>query len=84
MHEVYIIQSEKDQSYYVGEAPNAEGRLKFHNQGKQRYTKARMPWRLVYKEKFTNRHEAVIREKEIKNKKSKKYIEWLLKIKVAG
>jgi putative endonuclease len=84
MHEVYIIQSKLDKSYYIGEAPFAEERLIFHNKGKQRYTKARMPWKLVYKEKYLNRHEALFREKEIKGKKSRKYIEWLIENKNRG
>ena len=79
MHFIYILQSEKDKSYYVGEAPNIEDRLIFHNKGLQRYTRARMPWKIVYSEKYENRKEALKREKEIKRKKSKKYIEWLIK-----
>ncbi len=84
MHFVYIIQSEKDLSYYIGETPDVEKRLKFHNQGRQRYTKARIPWKLVYKEEFNNRHEALLREREIKKKKSRKHIEWLIKSQIAG
>ena len=79
MHFVYILQSEKDKSFYIGEAPDAKIRLIFHNQGKQRYTRTRMPWEIIYEEKFSNRHEALKREKEIKKKKSRKYIEWLIK-----
>ena len=78
MHFVYILQSDKDKSYYIGETPDTVKRVKFHNEGKQRYTKTRMPWKLVYTEKYLNRHEAIIREKKIKKKKSRKYIEWLI------
>jgi putative endonuclease len=84
MHEVYIIKSKHDNSYYVGEAPNAAKRLEFHNRGLQRYTKVRLPWEIVYKEQFACRHDALIREREIKNKKSRKYIEWLVKNQIAG
>jgi putative endonuclease len=79
MHEVYILQSEKDGSYYIGEAPDAEKRLVFHNMGKQRYTKTKTPWKLVYRESHPNKHKAILREKEIKRKKSRKYVEWLIK-----
>jgi len=79
MHDVYILLSKKDGSYYTGEAPDAEKRLIFHNSGRQRYTRARIPWELVYKESLLNRHDANLREREIKNKKSRKYIEWLIK-----
>ncbi len=35
-------------------------------------------WKLVYSEKFASKQEALIREKEIKNKKSRCYIEVLI------
>jgi len=79
MHEVYILQSEKDLSYYIGEAPNSDERLIFHNSGRQRYTRSRIPWMLIYSEKHENRYNALIREKQIKRKKSRKYIGWLIK-----
>jgi putative endonuclease len=84
MHNVYIPQSEKDNSFYVGEAPDAEERLIFHNQKKQRYTKTRMPWKLVYKKQYPNKHEALLREREITKKKSRKYIQWLIKNQNSG
>jgi putative endonuclease len=41
-------------------------------------TKAYAPWNLVYSETFSSRTEAVHRETEIKKKKSRKYIEYLI------
>jgi putative endonuclease len=79
MHYIYILQSEKDNSFYIGETDNLKERLKFHNKGLQRYTRNKIPWKLVYFEKYPNRREALKREKEIKRKKSKRYIEWLIK-----
>ena len=38
------------------------------------------PWKLVYTEIFSTRAEAAAREKKIKLKKSRKYIEWLIAI----
>ena len=35
-------------------------------------------WCVVYDEVFNNRSDAMKREKEIKDKKSRKYIEWLI------
>ena len=78
MYFVYILQSQKDQSYYVGATVDVEKRLLFHNAGYQRYTKVKGLWQIVYKEQYNNKHEALIREREIKKKKSKRYIEWLI------
>lgn len=65
-HFVYILQSMKDGKYYVGETTNVEERLFFHNSGRQRSTKHRIPFRIVLIEEYSNRSEALKREKEIK------------------
>ena len=36
------------------------------------------PWRLVFFETFATRSEALLREKQIKAKKSRKYIQYLV------
>jgi putative endonuclease len=69
---IYIIQSEQDQSYYIGSANNLENRLLRHNQGRSTYTKAKFPWVLVYPEEFETGSEAMKRENAIKRRKSKK------------
>ena len=67
MYVVYIIQSEIDSSFYIGFSSNLEKRLLDHNSGKSRYTKAKLPWRLVYQEGFNSKKEAII--SFLKNKK---------------
>lgn len=79
MYIVYIIQSQKDASYYTGRTDDIIDRLKRHNQGRSKYTRNKRPWKLVYTESFNTRSEAVKRENEIKRKKRKTYIEWLIK-----
>ncbi len=49
-----------------------------HSEGFSKYTKSKLHYRLVYFESFTTRNEAIKREKEIKLKKSKKYLEFLI------
>ncbi|MDP9230142.1 MAG: GIY-YIG nuclease family protein [Bacteroidota bacterium] len=66
-HFVYILQSLKDSKFYIGETTNVEERLSFHNSGRQRSTKYRIPFRLVLIEKYETRMEALKREKEIKS-----------------
>ncbi len=67
MHYVYILQSEKDLKFYIGEAKDLEARLAYHNAGLQRSTKNRIPFRVVYYEVLNDRVEALKREKEIKS-----------------
>ena len=66
-HFVYILQSLKDQKFYIGETAAVEQRLAFHNSGRQRSTKNRIPFRLVLTEEYLNKSEALKREKEIKS-----------------
>ena len=66
-HFVYILQSLKDGKYYIGETNDVEQRLLFHNNGFQRSTKNRRPFKLVLFEEFQNRIEALKREKQIKS-----------------
>ena len=76
---MYIIHSEKIDRYYTGITEDVEWRLERHNLGWGRYTKRGMPWKIVYTENFDKQSDALKREKEIKNRKSKKYIESLIK-----
>ena len=78
MYYIYILKSEKDESYYVGFAEDVQKRLQRHNSGGARYTKNRGPWKLVYTEEYSDRGSAMSREKEIKSWKSRKCIEELL------
>ena len=66
-HYVYILRSLKDRKYYVGETADVNARLIFHNSGKQRSTKNRIPFQLVLSEIFSSRSQALRREKEIKS-----------------
>ncbi|MGM0426132.1 MAG: GIY-YIG nuclease family protein [Thermodesulfobacteriota bacterium] len=76
---VYILQSEKDGSYYIGSTQSLGDRLDRHNQGRSRYTKPKRPWKVVYFEEYPDRSSAMKRENGIKNQKRKGYIESLVK-----
>jgi putative endonuclease len=69
MYFVYIIKSLKDQKYYIGSTSDVEARLAYHNYGRQRSTKNRIPFTLVYTEQFASRIEAEARERQIKSYK---------------
>jgi putative endonuclease len=75
---VYIIQSQKNGRFYVGYSDNPDRRLLEHNSGKVTSTRLLRPWKKVYTESYCTQLEAMRRELEIKARKSRKYLEWLL------
>jgi putative endonuclease len=79
MYFVYIIQSEIDNSLYIGFSKDVFERLKGHNSGKTAYTKRKMPWKLVYFEQFENKTDALKREKFLKSQKNRDFYENLIK-----
>lgn len=62
----YIVEC-TDGTYYTGWAVDPEKRLKVHNSGRgAKYTKTRLPVRLVYVEEQPDRVTAMKRERAIK------------------
>lgn len=62
----YIVEC-ADGTYYTGWAVDPEKRLKVHNSGRgAKYTKTRLPVRLVYVEEQPDRVTAMKRERAIK------------------
>jgi putative endonuclease len=64
--------------FYTGSTSAIEKRLQEHNTGISTFTSKANDWELCYVEKFETRELAMKREKEIKHKKSRKYIEYLV------
>lgn len=75
---VYILYSIQLDQFYVGSSCNLEDRLYRHKNHGSKSTKKATDWEMVYLEKFSDRSLAVRRELEIKKKKSRKYIEFLV------
>jgi len=69
MYYVYIIQSGKDERYYIGSISNIEVRLAFHNEGKNKSKKHRRPFKIIHLESTENKKDALRREREIKSYK---------------
>jgi putative endonuclease len=62
----YIVEC-KDGTLYTGYTNDIDKRIKAHNDGKgAKYTKSRRPVRLVYRESFDTKEEAMSREWHIK------------------
>ncbi len=65
-HYVYIVLC-GDGSYYTGWTTNLEKRVRVHNQGKgAKYTRSRLPVKLLYSEEYAEKGEALRREAAIK------------------
>jgi putative endonuclease len=76
---VYIIHNPITDRYYIGYSEDPDKRLAQHNEGINKSTKSGAPdWEIIYKEDFPTRSEALRREKSIKARKSKKFIESLV------
>ena len=68
---VYMLKSlNKNNQTYVGYTKNLPERIKLHNSGKgAKFTRGRK-WKLIYKEKFTTKNQAISREYYIKNNRT--------------
>jgi len=75
---VYVIYSESSDKFYIGSCNILAKRILQHNTGRNISTKHGIPWEVKYFKVFSTREEALKREMEIKKKKSRKYIEWLI------
>jgi len=75
---LYILQSEKSGSYYVGSTLDTENRLSLHNIGKVPSTKGKGPWKLVFNQVFNTKSEAQSVEFRLKKKKSKIILEKII------
>ncbi len=68
---VYMLKSlNKKCVTYVGYTNNLSNRIKLHNSGKgAKFTRGRK-WKLIYKEKFSTKNQAISREYYIKNNRT--------------
>ncbi|MFH1656564.1 MAG: GIY-YIG nuclease family protein [Candidatus Nealsonbacteria bacterium] len=63
---VYILQSKKDKSIYIGCSNDLRERFKKHNLGFVKSTKSKIPFALVYYEAYASRQDAFKREHNLK------------------
>lgn len=75
---VYILYSVKKDRFYVGQTDDLDKRVASHLSGSSPYTSSAKDWKLVHTEEYSSRTEVIKRENEIKRKKSRKYIEWII------
>ena len=75
---VYILHSLAKDKFYIGYTANLTERITRHNQKSKGFTGSTNDWTLVYYKEFNSQSEAIQREKQIKNWKSKIKIQELI------
>ena len=66
MYRVYILQSLKNWSLYIGCTSDLEKRIDEHNRGDSYHAKKYMPWELIYFEAYRVKEDAYKREQSLK------------------
>lgn len=67
MHYVYILESKKDGSKYIGMTDDLKQRIKDHNSGSAKYSKTKKPFSLIWYCAFLNKSKALKFEKYLKH-----------------
>ncbi len=79
MFTVYVLYSMDFDKIYVGYTSNLQQRLISHNElGQKGWTIKFRPWKLVYKEEYSTKAAAMIREKELKSAAGRNFIRTLI------
>ncbi|TSD00027.1 MAG: putative endonuclease containing a URI domain [Candidatus Peregrinibacteria bacterium Greene1014_49] len=73
MYTVYVIQN-SDGILYKGYTSNLQKRILEHNSVRGKWTSARAPWNVVYKEEFASKSDALKREKFLKSGKGREFL----------
>lgn len=74
----YILESQRNKSYYIGNCDDIKRRVETHNRGDVNSTKRYIPWKLIYYKKYETLKDARKREKQVKSWKSRKSIQNLI------
>ena len=75
MYSVYVLYSEKFDKIYIGYSSDLEQRLISHNElGKKDWTIKYRPWKLIHREDYETKAEAMIREKFLKSGTGREWI----------
>lgn len=78
-HYVYVLQSLKNNSFYIGYTSDLRKRFKQHNIGADEYTKKYLPWQLIHYEAYLSEKDARRREKYLKTNQGSRLLKRMLK-----
>ena len=76
---VYILYSQAFGKYYIGQTNNINDRLNRHNSGYEKATSPYIPWKLLWFTEKSNREEAMLLEKKLKNLSQKRILQFIEK-----
>ncbi|OGB75409.1 hypothetical protein A2810_01270 [candidate division Kazan bacterium RIFCSPHIGHO2_01_FULL_49_10] len=79
MYYVYVLRSKIDHNLYIGFSENLKQRVLDHNAGKNISTQLRKPLDLIFYEAFSNKFDALRRERYLKTNKGKTMLKQLLR-----
>ena len=75
---LYILESELNNSLYIGQSNNVLKRLDEHNNGYNKSTKSKKPWKLIFSIELEDRSEALKLERKLKSwKKRQAIFSWI-------
>ncbi|MDY0082296.1 MAG: GIY-YIG nuclease family protein [Ignavibacteriaceae bacterium] len=80
MFYTYVLYSQKLNKRYIGSTSDIDKRINEHNNGKSKFTKSGIPWKLIYKETFLTNSETRVRENFLKSGVGRKFLDDILKI----
>ena len=75
---LYILQSEKNGSYYIGSTNNMERRLTEHNSGKTKSLRYILPVHIAFQKEFPTLRDARRMELKLKRYKNRKILEKII------
>jgi putative endonuclease len=84
MYYIYVLQSEKDNKFYVGFTKDLKQRFEQHQKGQVDSTKDRMPLTLIYYEACISQEDATKREKYFKTYHGRMFLRRRLKSYLTG
>ena len=78
---VYVLFNKEAGKLYIGQTTNLARRIIEHNQkrGNHFTAKAKGIWKLIYKENSISKHNALIREKQLKSYRGREFIKKFIK-----
>lgn len=79
MYYVYLLESQKDQGWYIGYTGDLRERISEHNRRTSKSTKSRVPFKLLYYEACLNKEDAKAREKYLKTGMGRRFLRNRLK-----
>ena len=78
VHFIYILYSVSLDLYYIGSSANPEERLRKHLANHKGFTSKAKDWLICYSESFSDKTEALKRERQLKSWKNREKIRQLI------